>query len=450
MKAQQNSENSKIKVLGIAISRISKAEILDDLKKSLEADDKKTGTVEGKAFIVTPYSEFFYRSFRDYHFKDALNRADYALPDGIGTIWVAHFLNKPFVSKSFYEKIGEAFWQLIWTGLEVFLNPKALYSEIPEKISGSDFFWDLAKLAHDNDKSIFLLGAMGNTAELVAEKLKKKFPGIKIAGTSNISLKNADHKLIEEINKNDTDILMVAFGPVKQETWIDQNLSDLKIKIAIGLGGTFDYVAGKKLAPPKFIRDIGLEWLFRLVTQPARFKRIWHSTFSFVLGAFREKVFSSMPYRQNVVGVIINNDNKVLIAKRAESSFVEGSMNEDHWQFPQGGIDDQKAEIAVLREMHEEVGLSDLEILGVAETEHTYLWNHSVRELFFNPLPFKGQSQKIFFLKYSGSDDDVKIDNKEFKSYEWVEIKEIPKRIHHFRSSLTKIITEEIQRYVSK
>ncbi len=201
---------------------------------------------------------------------------DFALADGISVPWLAYYLSLPMVAESYPGKVTEACWQAFATLSLILLNPRRIYSVIPEKIPGSDFFWDLVKVADEQHLSIFLLGGFGDTPEVVAKKILAKCPNVKIAGWSNEA--PSAMGLVAKIDAASPDILMVAYGPVKQEMWIAQNLHQLNCTLAIGVGGTFDYVAGLKSQPPAWVRAVGFEWLYRLFTQPARAGRIWRAT----------------------------------------------------------------------------------------------------------------------------------------------------------------------------
>ena len=229
---------------------------------------------------------------------------------------------------------------------------------MPEKISGSDLVWDLAKLAADNNFSIFLLGGFEDTAKLAARKLdelvmKKHGRAFSLQDSNpNIfwSGKNpSDASVIDDINRATPDILLVAYGPIKQEVWIAKNLPKLNIKLAVGLGGTFDYLAGKRLQPPKTIRKIGLEWLWRLITQPYRAGRIWRATYGLSIFLLRYKVFTSFPMRKNVAIVILNNENQILICQRNPQNFYvdvistqESLKRLNYWQFPKAALTREK------------------------------------------------------------------------------------------------------------
>ena len=234
---------------------------------------------------------------------ETLNQADFAVADGIGIFGQKIFRNSAN-GKNYYAKIIQALWQIKYSLAAIVFNPKWIKSALPEKIPGSDLIWDLAKLASENNLSIYLLGGFGDTPNRVAKKLTSKFPNLKICGTST---KNFDDPaVVDDIKKASPDMLFVAYGPIKQERWIASNLPNLPVKLAIGLGGTFDYLAGKVPLPPKIARAMGLEWLWRLFTQPKRIGRIFNATFGLILALLRYKVFIGLPYRKNEVSIVIN------------------------------------------------------------------------------------------------------------------------------------------------
>ena len=276
----------KIDLLGIKINSDTKNTILFLIKKFLGEGQK--------IFIVTPYSEMIVAAQTDTTFRDILNGATFSLPDGIGILWAANHLKfspparlSAVVEGGDEEGVGviAKAWYLISSLLAIIINPRSLRHPIPEKISGSDFVWDLAKLAADRGYSIFLLGGFDDTPELAAKKLQARFPGLKIAGTLSPPARGGDEEgvgVVEKINSSHADFLFVALGPIAQEKWIYENLSNLRIKLAIGLGGTFDYLASKVTVAPQIWRNLGLEWLWRLIIQPWRLWRIFKGIFGLV------------------------------------------------------------------------------------------------------------------------------------------------------------------------
>lgn len=270
-----------VSVAGLTVTAATKKQILVYISERLE-QNKPTR-------IVTPYSEFLFAALRDRAVMDMLNSADISLADGVGMVWAATYLNVPLRSKNTFTRYLGATWQMMYTGARILLQPKSLYTIIPEKIAGADFFINLVDLAAQKNLSLYLLGGYGDVALQTSKKLRKRHPQLRIAGFSNKD--STDPTIVADIQEANPDLLFVAFNPIGQDTWIAKHLSELpSVKVAIGLGGTFDYVSGNKTQPPRFVRTIGLEWLFRLITQPKRYKRIYNATFGLVFLLIRYKV----------------------------------------------------------------------------------------------------------------------------------------------------------------
>lgn len=264
----------KINLLGVKIDALTKQMVLDKIEKSFDNNSK--------IFIVTPYSEIIVAAQKDPELREILNSADIALPDGIGILWAAKYLKLDI--KNQIAKI----WYLILSLLAIIFSPKYISDPIPEKISGSEFIWDLAELAATNNFSIFLLGGFNDTPALAAEKLKQKLPTLKVAGVS--SRHPQEEGIVQKINGSGADFLFVAFGPIKQEKWIFRNRLKLKSRVVMGVGGTFDYLAGIKPYRPKKWALRGLEWLWRLITQPSRILRIAKGVCGLIYHAFLFKL----------------------------------------------------------------------------------------------------------------------------------------------------------------
>ena len=409
-----------------------------------------------------------------------LNQANIAVPDGIGIFWAHKFLSIPLTAKNYWLKILQALWQIKYSLAAILFYPKYIYSSLShgrekvrnsdfqnneglpklgEKIVGADLIWDIAKKAAAQNLSIYLLGGFADTPKLVARKLatdinlgRRVYLSLNIAGYSN---KNPnDISIIDDINKTNPDILLVAYGPIKQEKWIYEHRDKLPtVKLFMGLGGTFDYIAGKRLAPPSPIRKIGLEWLWRLFTQPHRIKRIWQATFGLIMMLMRYKVFESLPLRSNVAAVVINSGSQILICQRDPKNHhvdiihtVESLSSQNYWQFPQGGIDGNEDLVeAAKREALEETGLKNLELIKVSPHTNTYIWNNALRHFWKNRRhQNRGQTQNIVYFKHNGDDDDVKIDNDEFINYRWINIQDLEKFVHPERLSLIKIVQNDL------
>ncbi len=148
-----------------------------------------------------------------------------------------------------------------------------------ERVTGVDLTRALAQLAAEKGYSIFFLGAAEGVARLAAERLKEQFPALRVAGC--YSGTPGERGLTARINATHADILLVAYGAPKQEKFIFRNADDLRVKIAMGVGGTFDYIAGVVPYAPHWMRRAGLEWLYRLYRQPQRIGRIYKATVLF-------------------------------------------------------------------------------------------------------------------------------------------------------------------------
>ncbi len=437
--------NNQINVAGLKLNAITKQELLQVIDERI-----KSGS---KTFLTTLYSEFLFASLRDREAKALLNKADIAVADGIGVIWANYFLSRNFSISNFYLKIFQAWVQVILTGAQILFNPKKIFGPFPQKIVGADLVWDLAKLAEEKNYSIFLLGWPQQNTARVAEILKTRFPEIRIAGFADSTPDNND--ILEQIREAKPDMLFCAFGPFKQERWIAAHIKDSPIMFAVGLGGTFDYMLGKVPLPPAIIRKSGLEWLYRLFTQPTRFRRIINATFGLVVSLVRYKVFESCSLRPNASAVAINENGKILIVQRNPHDpylkDTDGKVNsnkyENYWQFPRGGIEKGETPAkGAQRELFEEVGIGgdSVEVLKTSERTVSYEWNNALRPLFGNVYHHRGQEQHITYFRYHGPDDSPKPDGRELVAYKWIDIGELSNTLHPEQSDIIEIIKYDL------
>ncbi|WZL82198.1 WecB/TagA/CpsF family glycosyltransferase [Vallitaleaceae bacterium 9-2] len=192
-----------------------------------------------KSVIYTPNPEIVMAAYEDDDLKNNLNQADLVLPDGIGVVIGSKLIGRP----------------------------------LKERVAGFDFIQQLFAALKDTDYTVYFFGSKEGVAELAAEKMKKKYPGLSIAGTWHGYEKDTE-KVIADINRVKPDLLLVGLGAPRQEQWISQNKERIDAKVFAGIGGSFDGMAGVvKRAPDIFIR-LNLEWFYRLLKQPTRFKRM--------------------------------------------------------------------------------------------------------------------------------------------------------------------------------
>jgi len=189
-----------------------------------------------KGFVVLPYSEFVVRAQKDEEFKNILNSADFCLCESRGLYLMARLMGK----------------------------------KLREAINGVELIFKLNNSIQYTDNRIFLFGGTQEVVEKTKEKLGKNVVGFE-NGYQDYS------KVIEKINLLKPDILLVGLGSPKQEKFIYENLSKMpSVKLAIGVGGAFDFISGRVKRAPKIFQKIGMEWLYRLILQPRRVKRIFY------------------------------------------------------------------------------------------------------------------------------------------------------------------------------
>ncbi len=229
---------------------------------------KALNSLEKKQIIYTPNPEILLEARKDKKYTEILNRATILLPDGHGLLFVSTLLK------------FHLFWRifLYFPALILFLFYKKPFKKtFPELIHGSDFMRDIIKWANDNKKSIFFLGSSEASAKGTSQYFQKKYPDLTISYSS----KDPGEITVEEIGKSD--VLFVAYGAPKQEKWIDENKNKVSAQIIMGVGGSFDFYSGTIKRAPAFFRKLGLEWLWRLILQPKRIKRIYNALIKFPL-----------------------------------------------------------------------------------------------------------------------------------------------------------------------
>ncbi|KKR88260.1 MAG: Teichoic acid biosynthesis protein [Candidatus Wolfebacteria bacterium GW2011_GWB1_41_12] len=221
---------SKKIILGVGVIDVSFNTILEYLVKKLKNEGKKF-------YLVTPNPELLMIARRDESYKKVLNNAELALPDGIGVVIAGKILGKP----------------------------------LKARITGVDFVYNFCNAIAKQPITVGFLGGGPNVAEKASKCLIKKYPGLKVGFAYEDwppqSVVSSQESVVS------CDLLFVAFGSPKQEKWIAENLDMLPVKAAMGVGGAFDFISGKVRRAPKFVRGLGLEWLFRLAIQPWRIKR---------------------------------------------------------------------------------------------------------------------------------------------------------------------------------
>lgn len=202
-----------------------------------------------KVNIVSGNPEVLLQGLKNKKLFDNFNSEETVIiPDGIGTIIASRIINDP----------------------------------IKEKIAGIEVMEDLIKKYEKEDKSIYLVGTDQETLEKCVQNLKKKYPNLNIVGYHNgfFDLNNCDD-ILNDIKISSPYAIFVAMGCPRQEEFIIDNIDKLPCKVYMGVGGSFDCIAGKSKRAPKWMINCGLEWLYRTIKEPVRIKRLG-SVFKFI------------------------------------------------------------------------------------------------------------------------------------------------------------------------
>lgn len=278
-------------ILGIHITSTSIHRVLAFVRSSLIKKDK--------FYIVTPNPEIVLRAQKDKKLARILNNAPILIPDGVGLSQAAKFLSlRTINNRGFSAPLY--FIQGIWVGLATFFDKKWLFEEL-EPIKGRDMFMELVRLANKKGWKVYLLGGEHGEGEETAKKLERSYKGVKFAWAQgpifdeeglaiSIPAREEEKKVVESINNFRPDLLFVALEPPKQEKWIDKRLPELNIGGAMVVGGTFRYIAGQAKLPPKWMEGVGLEWAWRLLTEPWRLGRIINAAIVFPWRVFLFKL----------------------------------------------------------------------------------------------------------------------------------------------------------------
>jgi N-acetylglucosaminyldiphosphoundecaprenol N-acetyl-beta-D-mannosaminyltransferase len=227
-------------VLGVRVDRVTREQALEHVERMM-ALRRASAAVQRCQQVVTVNTEFVMAAQHDSDFREAINGAALVIADGIGIVW-ASYLSK---------------------------------THVPERITGIDTVTALAKRCAASGYRMYLLGAAPGVAEQAAARLQAIAPGLAIAGTHAGSPAPAEEDaIIERIRVANADVLCVAYGAPAQDLWIYRNLARLPVAVAMGVGGAFDFLAGRQRRAPRIMQRLGLEWLYRLYREPWRWKRM--------------------------------------------------------------------------------------------------------------------------------------------------------------------------------
>lgn len=221
----------KIDVMGLKFDSMTMDEALSRAEVLLRGDKA--------AYVVTPNAEIAYEALHDGQLREMLNGADLMLPDGAGVVLASKLLRTP----------------------------------VKQKVAGVDFAAGLLGVLERNGQSLYLLGGKTGIGELAAQKMLEAHPQLRIAGIADGYFRD-EAPVIEKINASGADALFVCLGAPKQERFMVQHQQELHVHLMAGLGGSLDAFAGTVQRAPAWMIRLNLEWLYRLIREPKRFRRM--------------------------------------------------------------------------------------------------------------------------------------------------------------------------------
>ena len=257
-------------LLGVRVDDVTLAEVCAQV---LEWMKQGSGTHQ----IATVNPEFIMTAQNDAGFRGVLAQTALNVPDGVGVLWAARQLGQP----------------------------------LRERVAGIDLMQRLCALAAEHHWSVFLLGAAPGTAEYAAALLAYRYPGLQVVGTHAGSPRIEDEmEIVRKIRKAAPRLLFVAYGAPAQDKWLARNLPLVvpaasssatatastdasRGLIGMGVGGAFDFVTGRQWRAPEWMQDAGLEWFYRLLREPKRWRRqlaLPRFAVRILLESFRQKV----------------------------------------------------------------------------------------------------------------------------------------------------------------
>lgn len=225
-------KREKADILGCRVDLLTAPEAISGIKELIERGRP--------AHIITLNAEIVYQAQASQDLREIINNADLITPDGIG---------------------------IVWAGRKLGFN-------IRERVTGIDLVYRLCQAAPVEEWKIYLLGSAPGVAEAAARQLAVAYPGLQICGTHHGYFQEEDMPaMVQEIRELAPHILFVALGAPKQEMWIKKYKEQMGVPACIGVGGSLDVIAGYKKRAPGWIVKLNLEWLYRLLAEPSRFRR---------------------------------------------------------------------------------------------------------------------------------------------------------------------------------
>ncbi|MDD2569106.1 MAG: WecB/TagA/CpsF family glycosyltransferase [Clostridia bacterium] len=231
-----------INIMGVTIHGLDMVETLCCVDNYIKLGEEAKTTGQGKMLhhIVTLNAEILYRAQTDPILLELINKADLVTPDGSGIVWACREL----------------------AGADL------------KRVTGIDLMMEICYQAGKNHWGVFLFGAKPGVADVAAQRLEEIYDTDVTGMAHGYFAPEDEEAILERINAAQPQVLFVALGAPRQEMWIDKYRDRLRVPVVVGVGGSFDVIAGNVKRAPKFFQKTGMEWLWRLLKEPWRWKRM--------------------------------------------------------------------------------------------------------------------------------------------------------------------------------
>ena len=224
---------NRLDVLGVGIDKVTSQQALERIGEFIASGQPHQ--------IVTANAEIIYQASKNEKMRNIINNAQMVTADGSGVVWASRQLGEP----------------------------------LEQRVTGIDLVNSICEQSAKDKWKIYILGSAPGVAATAAVNIRDKFPGCNIVGTHHGYFNAKEEKqILAELEQLKPDVLFVALGAPKQEYWIADHLADLGITVGMGIGGSMDVLSGNVKRAPKWMQKMSLEWLYRLLIQPTRFKRV--------------------------------------------------------------------------------------------------------------------------------------------------------------------------------
>lgn len=271
-------------LLGVPFQKVQRTTIVEAFQSMLEENRFH--------MVATPNPEFMLVTLDNPYYRTVLASADLNIVDGFGLLWASTFWEE---TRSMHSRGAVILKALVLYLYQIFAK-KRLQKYLPETVLGSDTFFALHPYFAEQGTRVFYFGGENGAAEETKQVMEKKYPSLRIVGTSEgypYRSKEENDEILAKIIKARPEVLFVALQFPKQEMWMYEHREILEkagVKIAMGIGGTYNFAIGRIKRAPILFQRMRLEWLWRLINEPSRYKRIFRAVVYFPYRVVQERL----------------------------------------------------------------------------------------------------------------------------------------------------------------